>query len=57
MKITPHYLLQNNEQYANEPPLSFKDKNGLVIKAKCIDMTEEEFYDTIIKADESRFKF
>ena len=31
MKITPHYLLQNNEQYANEPALSFKDKNGELI--------------------------
>jgi len=28
MKITSHYLLQNNEQYANEPALSFKDSNG-----------------------------
>ena len=31
MKITPHYLVQNNEQYANEPALSFKDKNGELI--------------------------
>ena len=28
MKMTSHYLLQNNEQYANEPALSFKDSNG-----------------------------
>ena len=28
MKTTSHYLLQNNEQYANEPALSFKDSNG-----------------------------
>ncbi|MEE3196153.1 MAG: long-chain fatty acid--CoA ligase [Candidatus Neomarinimicrobiota bacterium] len=28
MKITSHYLLQNNEQYANEPALSFIDSNG-----------------------------
>ena len=28
MKITPYYLLQNNEQYANKPAISFKDSNG-----------------------------
>ena len=28
MKTTSHYLLQNNEQYAKEPALSFKDSNG-----------------------------
>ena len=28
MKTTSHYLLQNNEQYANEPALSFNDNNG-----------------------------
>ena len=28
MKTTSNYLLQNNEQYAKEPALSFKDSNG-----------------------------
>ena len=37
--------------------MTYKHKNGLATKAKCIEITEEEFYDRIIKAGETRFKF
>ena len=48
MKTTSHYLLQNNEQYANEPALSFKDTNGDLITN-----TWSDYYEFVITISKS----